>query len=164
MDGLPPYATLMQPRPQRTLSSAIGCVGVGLHSGARIHLELLPAPVGAGIVFRRTDLAMDVAARFDNVSDTRLCTVVGAGDARVGTVEHVMAALAACEIDNAVVALDGPEVPVLDGSAAQFVFLIECAGVTGPGRGAPADRGAEAGSRRIGPRVCRVAAGDRPWP
>jgi UDP-3-O-[3-hydroxymyristoyl] N-acetylglucosamine deacetylase len=132
MDGLPPDLTHEQPTRQRTLAAAIGCVGIGLHSGVRIQLTLQPAPAGSGIVFRRTDLGAEVAARYDNVSDTRLCTVLSdAADphVRVGTVEHVMAALAACGVDNAVVAVDGPEVPVLDGSAAPFVFLIGCAGL-----------------------------------
>ncbi len=129
MDGLPTSVFAAGPMRQRTLAAAIGCIGVGLHTGARISLELLPAPAGTGIVFRRTDLAVDIPARYDSVLDTRLCTMVGEGDARVGTVEHVMAALSACTIDNAVVAVNGPEVPVLDGSAAQFVFLIACAGI-----------------------------------
>jgi UDP-3-O-[3-hydroxymyristoyl] N-acetylglucosamine deacetylase len=117
---------------QRTVKAAIGCVGIGLHSGRRIALTLRPAAAGSGVVFRRTDLGIDIPARFDCVVDTRMCTMLGAPDApdvRVGTVEHVMAALAACRIDNVVIELDGPEVPVLDGSAAPFVFLIDCAGV-----------------------------------
>ena len=132
MDGLPPDLTHSPRSRQRTLAAAIGCVGVGLHTGKRIALELQPAPAGTGIVFRRTDLGSEVAARHDNVCETRLCTVLAdpaSPQTRVGTVEHVMAALAACGIDNAVVALDGPEVPVLDGSAAPFVFLLDCAGV-----------------------------------
>jgi UDP-3-O-[3-hydroxymyristoyl] N-acetylglucosamine deacetylase len=129
MDGLPTHASLAQPYRQRTLDRAIGCVGVGLHSGVRIQLELRPAPAGTGIVFRRSDLGSDIPARFDNVADTRLCTLLAADGAEIGTVEHVMAALAACRVDNAVVAVDGAEIPVLDGSAAEFVFLIGCAGV-----------------------------------
>ncbi len=136
MDGLPTAITAGVPvagtdpaTRQRTLASAIGCVGVGLHSGAKTTLELRPAPAGSGIVFRRTDLGVDIPACYDAVADTRLCTVVGGVAARVSTVEHVMAALSACGIDNVVVALDGPELPVLDGSAAPFVFLINCAGV-----------------------------------
>ncbi len=131
MDGLPPDLTYSPRFCQRTLAAAIGCVGVGLHTGERIHLELRPASAGTGIVFQRTDLGTEVAARFDQVADTRLCTVLAdpaAPHARIGTVEHVMAALAACGIDNAIVAVDGPEIPVLDGSAAPFVFLIDCAG------------------------------------
>jgi UDP-3-O-[3-hydroxymyristoyl] N-acetylglucosamine deacetylase len=132
MDGLPPDFTTTVRTRQRTLAAAIGCVGVGLHSGKRVKLELLPAEPGAGIVFRRTDMGLDIPARFDNVTDTRLCTMLShpdAPDVRVGTVEHVMAALAACGIDNAVVAVDGPEVPVLDGSSAPFIFLLDCAGI-----------------------------------
>ena len=133
MDGLPrDFADESVGFFQRTLKAAIHCVGTGLHSGRHVNLTLEPAPANTGIVFRRTDLGIDVPARFDTVVDTRLCTVVAAPDApqaRVGTIEHVCAALAACGIDNAVVAVDGPEIPVLDGSADPFVFLIDCAGI-----------------------------------
>ncbi len=132
MDGLPPDLTRPQRTRQRTLAASIGCTGVGLHTGMTIQMELRPASAGTGIVFHRTDLGADVAARADLVSDTRLCTMLSDPafpQVRIGTVEHVMAALAACGIDNAVVALDGPEVPVLDGSAAPFVFLVDCAGI-----------------------------------
>lgn len=117
---------------QQTLKAPIGCVGIGVHSGRRVALRLVPAPVGHGIVFRRTDLAMDIPARFDRVADTRLCTVLAheADPAvRVGTVEHLMAALYGCGIDNVLVEVDGPELPILDGSASPYVFLIDCAGV-----------------------------------
>lgn len=113
---------------QRTLKSAIDCVGIGVHSGKRVALTLRPAPAGHGIVFRRTDLRRQIAARFDNVVDSRLCTVLGEGSLRVGTVEHLLAALAGAGIDNALIELDGPEVPILDGSAAPFLFLLDCAG------------------------------------
>jgi len=116
---------------RRTLKTAIGCVGVGLHSGRRVSLTLRPAAAGTGIVFRRTDLGIDIPARFDRVMDTRLCTALvaeGAPQARIGTVEHVMAALAGTGITDALVELDAAEVPILDGSAAPFVFLIDCAG------------------------------------
>jgi UDP-3-O-[3-hydroxymyristoyl] N-acetylglucosamine deacetylase len=133
MDGLPenlkPAAAITC---QRTLKSAISCVGVGLHSGQRVNLTLLPAAVGTGIVFRRTDLNADIPARWDMVADTRLCTMIALPsqpDARVGTIEHLMAAFSATGIDNVIVAVDGPEVPVFDGSAAPFMFLIDCAGV-----------------------------------
>ncbi len=118
-------------RYQHTLKTAIGCVGVGLHGGRQVALRLCPAPPGTGIIFRRTDLGVDIPARFDLVADVRLCTLLALPDqpaARVGTVEHLMAALAACAIDNLVVELDGPEVPIFDGSAAPFLFLIDCAG------------------------------------
>jgi len=139
MDGLPTNLNDFRPgRPtgQRTVKAAIGCVGVGLHTGQRINLTLHPAAPDTGIVFRRSDLGIDIPARFDCVVDTRLCTVLASPDAphaRVGTVEHVMAALAACGIDNALIEVDGPEVPVLDGSSAPFVFLIDCAGVAEQG-------------------------------
>jgi UDP-3-O-[3-hydroxymyristoyl] N-acetylglucosamine deacetylase len=117
---------------QRTLKASIGCVGVGVHSGLRASLTLNPARAGHGIVFRRTDLGQDISARFDNVVDTRLCTVIGAPaapHARVGTIEHLMAALSGAGIDNVLIEIDGPEVPILDGSAAPFLFLLDCAGV-----------------------------------
>lgn len=117
---------------QRTLKTSIGCVGTGLHSGRRINLTLHPAEPGTGIVLRRTDLGRDIPASFDRVVDTRLSTVLADprwASARVGTVEHLMAALAGLGIDNALVEVDGPEVPILDGSAAPFVFLIDCAGI-----------------------------------
>ena len=117
---------------QHSLKTAISCVGTGLHSGKTVHLSLSPAPAGTGIVFRRTDLGIDIAAVFDAVTDTRLCTQIAHPDhphATVCTVEHVMAALAATGVDNAIVAVDGPEIPVLDGSSAPFVFLIDCAGL-----------------------------------
>lgn len=124
---------------QTTLKAPINCTGTGLHSGERVNMTLAPAPAGSGIVFRRTDLVekgatveqATIPARWDHVVDTRLCTVVGnAHGAVVGTVEHLMAALRGCGIDNLLVELDGPEVPIMDGSAAPFVFLVECAGRT----------------------------------
>ena len=114
---------------QRTLKSRIPCVGVGVHSGRRVTLTLLPAPADHGIVFRRTDLGFDIPATFDRVIDTTLCTVIGEGAARVGTVEHLLAALSGAGVDNALIEVDGPEVPIMDGSAAPFSFLVECAGV-----------------------------------
>ena len=116
---------------QYTLRNSISCAGVGLHSGRKLTLTLHPATVDSGIVFRRTDLGIDIPARFDNVVDTRFSTVVaapGQPQSRLGTIEHVMAALAGCGIDNVRIDVDGPEIPVLDGSAAPFVFLIDCAG------------------------------------
>jgi UDP-3-O-[3-hydroxymyristoyl] N-acetylglucosamine deacetylase len=114
-----------------TLKAPIGCVGIGLHSGLRASLTLRPAAAGTGIVFRRTDLGLDLPARFDWVGDTRLCTALvmpGRPDVRIGTIEHVMAAFAACGIDDVIAEVDGPEVPIMDGSAAPFLFLIDCAG------------------------------------
>ncbi len=117
---------------QRTLNAPIGCVGVGLHSGSRVALSIHPAAVDTGIVFRRADLGgITIPARFDHVVDTRLCTMIGLPDypeARIGTIEHLMAAVVGAGITNAVIEVDGPEVPVLDGSAAPFLFLLDCAG------------------------------------
>lgn len=118
---------------QRTLKSAIHCTGIGLHSGSKVAMTIAPAAADAGIRFIRTDLPAKEAvipATWDRVVDTRLCTVLGnAQKATVGTVEHLMAALRGLGVDNAVIELDGPEVPIMDGSAAPFVFLIECAGL-----------------------------------
>lgn len=137
MDG---FARLPLPQPgasagwrQRTVKTAIACVGVGVHTGQRVNLTIRPAAADHGIVFRRTDLNRAIEARFDNVADTRLCTVLAdpaMPSARVGTVEHIMAALSALDIDNALIETDGPEIPILDGSAAPFVFLLDCAGAT----------------------------------
>jgi len=115
---------------QRTLKGAIRCSGVGLHSGRRVNMTLHPAPAETGILFRRSDLGgATVAARIENVCDGFMCTGIGDGNgASVGTVEHLMAALAGVGVDNLIVDLDGPEVPIMDGSAAPFVFLIECVG------------------------------------
>ena len=118
--------------PQRTLRNSIGCVGTGLHTGARVSLALRPAPEDSGIRFVRRDRpgGASVPARFDAVSDTTMCTTLTAADGtRIATVEHLMAALAALRIDNLLIELDGPEVPIMDGSAAPFLFLMECAGV-----------------------------------
>ena len=119
--------------PQRTLKSAIHCSGIGVHSNRKVRMELHPAPPGAGIVFRRTDRPAGslrtIEANYRNVVDARLCTAIGNGRVTVRTIEHLMAAFAGCGIDNALVELDGEEIPVMDGSAAPFVFLIECAGI-----------------------------------
>lgn len=114
---------------QRTLKSRIPCVGIGVHSGRRVCLTLLPAPAGHGIVFRRTDIHRDIPATYNRVVDTKLCTTIGEGSARVGTIEHLMAALAGAGVDNVLIEVDGPEVPIMDGSAAPFSFLLECAGI-----------------------------------
>jgi len=126
--GLAPHTRIVQ----CTLKSSIDCVGIGLHSGRRVHMVLHPAAAHHGVVFRRSDLGRDLPARFDLVADTRLATVLADprdASVRVGTVEHVMAALAGCGVDNALIEVDGPELPVLDGSAAHLVFLIDCAGI-----------------------------------
>jgi len=115
---------------QQTLASAVGCTGIGLHSGDPVKMTLRPARPGSGIVFRRLDAGAEVPARWDHAIDASLATVLSNGEGiRIGTIEHLMAALAGCEVDNAVIELDGPEVPIMDGSAAPFVRLIERAGV-----------------------------------
>ncbi len=117
---------------QQTLKNSIHCSGVALHSGAKVSMVLHPAEADTGIVFRRTDSAggSEVQALWRNAIETPLCTtLVDAKGNQVATVEHLMSALNACGIDNAVIELNGPEVPIMDGSAAPFVFLIECAGV-----------------------------------
>lgn len=118
---------------QRTLKSSINCSGVGLHSGNKISMTLKPAGVNTGVVFHRSDIrgaGAVIPARWDHVVDTRMCSVLGNEDGvTVGTVEHVMAALAGCGIDNVEIEINGPEVPIMDGSSEPFVFLIECAGI-----------------------------------
>jgi UDP-3-O-[3-hydroxymyristoyl] N-acetylglucosamine deacetylase len=118
--------------PRRTLKAAISCVGHGLHSGANVQLKLLPAEPGTGIIFDRVDLGVKIPASFDNVTDTRLCTVLTAPEnaqARVGTVEHLMAALSASRVDDVIIEVNAPELPIFDGSASAFLFLIESAGI-----------------------------------
>ncbi|MFB6260774.1 MAG: UDP-3-O-acyl-N-acetylglucosamine deacetylase, partial [Thiohalorhabdaceae bacterium] len=116
---------------QRTLRNAIQGAGIGLHSGEKVAITLHPAPENTGIIFRRADLpeCPEIPAWVDNVVDTTLCTTLGVNGIRVATVEHLMAAFAGLGIDNAYVDLAGAEVPIMDGSAAPFVFLLQCAGV-----------------------------------
>lgn len=116
---------------QRTLKNPVGCTGLGLHSGEKIRIQINPAPSGTGIRFVRTDLPQHshIAARFDNVFDTTLATTIGSNGCHVSTVEHLMAALYGLGIDNAQIELDGPEVPIMDGSAAPFVYLLKSGGI-----------------------------------
>ena len=117
---------------QATLKSRCVFTGVGLHSGAPARLEIHPAPAGFGIMFRRTDLnpSVDIPARWDRVTPSKLCTLMDNGQGvTLSTVEHIMAALAGTGIHNALVSVDGPEVPILDGSAAPFVRGILRAGI-----------------------------------
>ena len=118
---------------QRTLKKRISCTGVGLHSGVAVSMTLHPAAPNTGIVFQRTDVvpgAGHIPARWNHIHSGVLCTTLANEQGvTIGTVEHLMAALAGCGIDNALVRLDGPEVPVMDGSAAPFVLLVECAGI-----------------------------------
>ena len=116
---------------QRTLKNVIRATGVGLHTGEKVYLTLRPAAVDTGIVFRRVDLdpVVELSATPDRVGDTRLSTALQEGDVSVSTVEHLMSALAGLGIDNVYVEITSPEVPIMDGSAAPFVFLIQSAGV-----------------------------------
>ena len=118
---------------QTTIKNKMVCQGVGVHTGILSTLTLLPAPEGTGVVFRRTDhpgIAGVVPARYDRVTDTRLGTTIGnVYGVKIHTVEHLMAAIVGCGVTNLVAELDGPEVPIMDGSAAPFVFLLECAGL-----------------------------------
>ncbi|MBX5481914.1 MAG: UDP-3-O-acyl-N-acetylglucosamine deacetylase [Myxococcaceae bacterium] len=117
---------------QRTLKEPISCEGVGLHSGAPVKLTLLPAPANHGVVFVRTDLPqkVEIPALAKHVVDTSsLATTLGRDGVKIGTVEHLLAALAGMGIDNVRVEVDGPEVPIMDGSAAPFAYLVKTAGV-----------------------------------
>jgi UDP-3-O-[3-hydroxymyristoyl] N-acetylglucosamine deacetylase len=116
---------------QRTLKTSIRATGVGLHTGKKVLMTLKPAAVDSGIVFRRTDLPepVEVAARAENVGETRLGTTLIQGEAKVSTVEHLMSAFAGLGIDNALVEVSAPEIPIMDGSAAPFVFLLQSAGI-----------------------------------
>jgi UDP-3-O-[3-hydroxymyristoyl] N-acetylglucosamine deacetylase len=116
---------------QRTLKTLTKAVGVGLHSGQRVELTLRPSAPDTGIVFRRTDLAepVDIAVNAEAVTDTRLASTISAGHAKVLTVEHLMSACAGLGIDNLYVDITAEEVPILDGSASSFVFLLQSAGV-----------------------------------
>lgn len=116
---------------QRTLKKSVQATGVGLHTGEKVYLTLRPAPVNSGIVFRRVDMNPPVELRAEAhlVHDTRLSTCLEAGGARVATIEHLMSALAGLGIDNAYVDLTSAEVPIMDGSAGTFIFLLQSAGV-----------------------------------
>lgn len=116
---------------QRTLKNVIRATGVGLHTGEKVYLTLRPAAANTGVVFRRVDLdpVVELTANPESVGDTRLSTALQKGDVTVSTVEHLMSAFAGLGIDNVYVELTSPEVPIMDGSAAPFVFLIQSAGV-----------------------------------
>lgn len=116
---------------QRTLKTVTRAVGVGLHSGQRVELTLRPAPPDHGIVFRRVDLPrpVDIPVRATSVSDTRMASTLAQGDVRVLTVEHLMSACSGLGLDNLLIDITAEEVPILDGSAASFVYLLQSAGV-----------------------------------
>ncbi len=117
---------------QRTLKNVIRATGVGLHTGKKICLTLRPAPVDTGIIFRRIDLdpVVELPAKPGSVGDTRLSTALCQGDVSVSTIEHLMSAFAGLGVDNAYVELNASEVPIMDGSAGPFVFLVQSAGLT----------------------------------
>lgn len=118
---------------QHTIQNEINCNGVGLHSGKDITLKFSPAKTDTGIVFVRIDLEEGnntIKATWDNVVDTRMCTVISNGKgAIVGTIEHLMSAIIGCGIDNMIIEINGPEVPIMDGSSDPFLFLFDCAGL-----------------------------------
>jgi UDP-3-O-[3-hydroxymyristoyl] N-acetylglucosamine deacetylase len=116
---------------QRTLKNVIRAMGVGLHTGEKVFLTLKPAPINAGIIFRRIDLnpVVEIKAQTDNVGDTTLSTTLVKDGVRVATVEHLLSAMAGLGIDNAIVDVSAPEVPIMDGSAGPFVFLLQSAGI-----------------------------------
>ncbi len=116
---------------QCTIVYPISCYGIGVHSGDAVQLTLKPAKENTGIIFIRTDInAGDnvITALYSNVTDTRLSTAIGDNHNRISTIEHLMAALWACKIDNVIVEIDGPEVPIMDGSSKPFIWMIECSG------------------------------------
>ena len=117
---------------QRTLKNIIRATGVGLHTGEKVYLTLRPAPVNTGIVFTRIDLdpVVSIAAKASNVGDTTLSTTLVKEGVRISTVEHLMSAMSGLGIDNCYVDVSAPEVPIMDGSAGPFVFLIQSAGIT----------------------------------
>jgi UDP-3-O-[3-hydroxymyristoyl] N-acetylglucosamine deacetylase len=116
---------------QRTIAAPVKTVGIGLHTGRKVTLKLIPAPINTGIIFHRIDLpdAPGIKADAHLVTDTRLATVLQNGDTRVSTVEHLLSGCAGLGIDNLIIELDCEEVPIMDGSAASFLFLIESAGL-----------------------------------
>ncbi len=116
--------------PRRTIAHSVTVTGTALHAGVPVNMTVSPGKSASGIVFRRCDLNVDIPARYDLVSETRLGTVIGQGSAKIGVIEHLMAAAAGAEIDDLLVTLDGPEPPILDGDALSYLTLLESAGVT----------------------------------
>ncbi|MCE3255296.1 MAG: lpxC [Rickettsiaceae bacterium] len=118
---------------QKTINKKVSCNGIGLHSGKEVKMSLLPAPENSGIIFRRVDVTdknNQILANYKNVTTTNLGTTIANSDnVKVATIEHLMAAIWGCAIDNLIVELNSEEIPIMDGSSAAFIFLIECAGV-----------------------------------
>jgi len=119
---------------QKTINNSINCNSVGLHSGLNINMKINPAPINSGVIFRRIDLESgknEIKAEFKNVTTTNLGTsIANQFGASISTIEHLMAAIWSCGIDNLIIEVDNAEVPIMDGSSEPFVFLIECAGIT----------------------------------
>jgi UDP-3-O-[3-hydroxymyristoyl] N-acetylglucosamine deacetylase len=128
LNFLEPASSMLK---QRTLKNVIRATGVGLHTGQKVYLTLRPAPVNNGIVFIRTDIESrpELPAKADLVGETTLSTTLVKGDVKVSTIEHLMSALSGLGIDNAYIEVSAPEVPIMDGSAGPFVFLIQSAGI-----------------------------------
>lgn len=131
--GAGPDGRVSTPMNQKSLRKPVGCSGITLHSGIDVEMKLLPAETGSGLTLRRTDIANGgslIPVSWENVVSSHLATTIGnEHGVTVSTIEHLMAALAGCEIDNVVIEVDGPELPIMDGSAAPFVDLIEQAGI-----------------------------------
>ncbi len=123
----------MQPTSQKTINSEISCSGVGIHSGNKVIMTLKPSKPNSGIIFKRTDVESKksiVSADFQNVTNTQLGTTIeNEFGVKISTIEHLMAAIWGCAIDNLLIEIDNQEVPVMDGSSEPFVFLLECAGI-----------------------------------
>ncbi len=117
---------------QRTVRDSVSCTGIGLHTGEKVTITIKPALPDTGIRFLRKDLPgrQIIKAHFDSVINTNLCTTIGNDGNRVSTIEHLMAAFFGFGIDNALIEIDGPEIPIMDGSAAPFIFLLKSAGIT----------------------------------
>ena len=116
---------------QRTLRNPIKAVGIGLHTGKNINMELLPSDVNTGISFIRTDIDPEnvISASAENVGDTTLSTALVKDDIKISTIEHLLSAIAGLGVDNCLIKVDGPEIPIMDGSSSPFVFLIQSAGI-----------------------------------
>jgi UDP-3-O-[3-hydroxymyristoyl] N-acetylglucosamine deacetylase len=118
---------------QKTINKKVSCIGTGLHSGKEVKMSLLPAPVNSGIIFKRSDIKDNdnqIIANYKNVYTTNLGTTISnQSGVKVATIEHLMAAIWGCSLDNLIIELDSEETPIMDGSSAAFIFLIECAGI-----------------------------------
>src|SRR6478735_3403354 len=142
--------------PRRTVAHPVSATGAALHAGVPVTMTLSPGASGGGIIFRRADLEIDIPARYDLVSETRLGTVIGQGEAKIGVVENLMAAAAGAEIDDLLVSLDGPEPPILDGDALSYLNLLESAGAVEQDRSRRAIRVVKPVTVESGDAVCSL--------